>query len=185
MTVDVAGSNGNVAGDGTEAADAPKFTIFHFRDGKQPEDIMSVQPGNADNMPLIEQCIEAGIMEGADHRVVFSAFGMSIIHIWFKRSYPLPRHSHDTDCLYYIIAGSLRLGTEELGIGDGFFLPANTPYTYTAGPDGVELIEFRSTETFDYRDRTGKAFWEKALRLTQENREAWQQARRPSGNVLS
>lgn len=182
---EVANEQHNVPAGETEAADAPKFTIFRFRDGTQPEEIMSVQPGNPENMPLIEQCIEAGIVEGADHRVVFSAFGMSIIHIWFKRSYPLPRHSHDTDCLYYIIAGSLRLGTEELGIGDGFFLPANTPYTYTAGPDGVELIEFRSTETFDYRDRTGKTFWEKALLLTQENRDAWQQARRPSGNVLS
>jgi hypothetical protein len=58
------------------------------------------------------------------------------------------------------------------------------PYTYAAGPDGVELIEFRSTESFDYRDLTAPAVWAKALQLTKDNRAAWQTARRPSGAVL-
>ena len=168
----------------TEPDDTPKFTIFHYRDGSEPDAIMSASPPSPEHLPMIQQCLEAGIMDGAEHRVVFSAFGMSIIHIWFKRYYPLPRHSHDSDCLYYITAGSLRLGTHDLAVGDGFFIPANVPYTYTAGADGVELMEFRSTERFDYRDFTGKAFWEKALRATKENSEAWRDAKRPSGTVL-
>jgi len=172
--------------DEAEPDEIPKFTIFHYRDGKEPTEsgAMEMVPGNTDHMPMVEQCIEAGMLEGAENRIVFRGFGMSIIHIWFKQNYPLPRHSHDSDCLYYVIAGSLRLGTQELSAGDGFFIPANAPYAYTAGPDGVELIEFRSAESFDYRDLTGKAFWERALRLTKENHAAWQQAHRPSGAVL-
>ena len=32
--------------------------------------------------------------------------GFSILHVWFKADYPVPRHSHDADCLYYIVSGS-------------------------------------------------------------------------------
>ena len=52
---------------------------------------------------------------------------------------------------YYIVTGSLRLGTEELGPGDGFVVPSGGPYTYSAGPEGVEVLEFRTAETFDIR----------------------------------
>ena len=179
-------SQDTLPADEAHTEDTPKFTIFHYRDGQEPTEsgAMEVVPGDPGHMPMVEQCIEAGMMEGAENRIVFRGFGMSILHIWFKQNYPLPRHSHDKDCAYYVIAGSLRLGTEELSAGDGFFIPANVPYAYTAGPDGVELIEFRSAESFDYRDLTGKAFWERALRLTKENHEAWRNARRPSGVVL-
>jgi quercetin dioxygenase-like cupin family protein len=166
--------------------DHPRFTVFHYRDGVEPTDsgAMAVDPGSEENFPIIGQCIEAGIMDGAENRLVFRGFGMSLVHIWFKPNYPLPRHSHDSDCLYYVTAGSLRLGTRDLKAGDGFFLPANVPYTYTAGPDGVELMEFRSTESFDYRDLTAPAFWARALQLTKDNHAAWQTARRPSGAAL-
>ena len=32
---------------------------------------------------------------------------MHVSYIWFKSGYVLPPHSHDGDCLYYILAGSL------------------------------------------------------------------------------
>ena len=40
--------------------------------------------------------------------------GFGLTHVWFKEGYALPLHSHDCDCLYYVIAGSLKMGTEEL-----------------------------------------------------------------------
>jgi hypothetical protein len=72
--------------------------------------------------------------------------GMSLIHAWFGPNFPLFRHSHPKlgDCLYYIVAGSAVLGSHVLKPGDGFFVPNGMPYKYRAGPEGVEVLEFRA-----------------------------------------
>jgi len=72
--------------------------------------------------------------------------GMSLVHVWFGPNFPLFRHSHPQhgDCLYYIVAGSLIMGSRVLKAGDGFFLPNGMPYKYRAGPEGVEVLEFRA-----------------------------------------
>ena len=72
--------------------------------------------------------------------------GMSLAHVWFGANFPLFRHSHPRygDCLYYVIAGELLLGRHRLGAGSTFFVPNGQPYKYTAGPAGVELLEFRA-----------------------------------------
>lgn len=72
--------------------------------------------------------------------------GMSLAHVWFGANFPLFRHSHPRygDCLYYVIAGEILLGQQRLGAGSTFFVPNGQPYKYTAGPAGVELLEFRA-----------------------------------------
>lgn len=72
--------------------------------------------------------------------------GMSLVHVWFGPNFPLFRHSHPAygDCLYYVVAGEIILGNQKLGPGAGFFVPNGQPYKYTAGPEGVELLEFRA-----------------------------------------
>lgn len=72
--------------------------------------------------------------------------GMSLVHAWFGPNFPLFRHSHPRygDCLYYVIAGEVILGSQRLGPGDGFFVPNEMPYKYKAGPEGVEVLEFRA-----------------------------------------
>ena len=59
----------------------------------------------------------------------------------------MARHSHSVDALYYIVSGSLKLGTEWMGAGDGFWLSGDTPYTYTAGPEGLEIVAFGAPNT--------------------------------------
>ena len=103
------------------------------------------------------------------------------MHAWFKKDYPLPLHSHSADCLYYVVAGSARLGTEELRPGDSFFVPANTPYTYHAGPEGVEVLEYRHTLDIDFQNYAkGQAFYDKALETVIANRDDWRAAPKPS-----
>ena len=123
---------------------------------------------------------EAGIGEGAVLKCLFSGFGFSLHYVWFKPGYPLPLHSHDSDCLYYIISGDIRMGTEAMGEGDGFFLPAGTPYTYTIGEKGVELLEFRTQEDFDiqFKGKTD-AYWEKLLEKLKAEQPKWKEALPP------
>jgi len=102
--------------------------------------------------------------------------GFSILHVWFKADYPVPRHSHDADCLYYIVSGSAIMGTQILRPGDGFFIPAGAPYGYSAGPEGVELLEIRHcVAQFDLRmleSNSGK--WAAMADTIASHRENWE-----------
>lgn len=144
---------------------------------------MRVEPFSPVQREGMEKLIEAGYLEGDQIKVLVNIPGFSLTHAWFKRGYPLPLHSHDVDCLYYIIAGSLRMGTEELGARDSFFLPAGMPYTYRPGPEGVELLEFRHANAFNFVNLAkGAAFWEKAAQSVAEHRDSWREARMPALN---
>jgi hypothetical protein len=123
---------------------------------------------------------DAGIDDGQTVKLLFSAPGFSLTYAWFKSGFPLPRHAHSADCLYYIIAGTLILGSETLGAGDGFFVPSDAAYAYTPGPDGVEVLEFRNAERFDIRFLVGNpAFWSKAAETIKTQRPAWKSQVRP------
>jgi quercetin dioxygenase-like cupin family protein len=167
-----------------DATEAPKFKIFRAKDA------VSLQKAGcmdfADFTPSIQANVarlaEAGSSDAFETRVLFTCPGFSLSYAWFKSGYMLPRHSHNGECLYYIIAGSLSLGTETLGKGDGFFLPPGMPYAYTAGEEGVEILEFRTAETFNLKWLThGQAFWDKAFENTQRRRENWLTEKPPLG----
>jgi len=91
--------------------------------------------------------------------------GFSLVTVEFGPGYLLPRHSHSSDCLYYVVEGELQMGSRVLGPGDGFFLPAEQPYAYRAGADGVKLLEFRHETAFDIviQEPDMARFREKAL----------------------
>jgi hypothetical protein len=75
----------------------------------------------------------------------------------------------DADCLYNIIAGSLVLGA-----GDGFFVHGEMAYSYTLGPEGVEVLELRHAEHFNIEFlASNPAFWAKALETVGGQRESW------------
>jgi hypothetical protein len=99
--------------------------------------------------------------------------GMSLMVLWFGSNYVLPRHVHDADCMYYILSGEARLGSQLLSAGDGFFAPAGAPYTYTAGPEGVEVLEFRATSTVELKYLESQAGWERLIDLADESRDRW------------
>jgi len=101
--------------------------------------------------------------------------GFSLVHCWFKADYPLPRHSHDADCMYYVISGEAHLGNQVLKPGDSFYIPADAPYVYNAGPDGVEVLEIRhDTASFDMKIlEQPAARWQALVDTTNANRDRW------------
>jgi hypothetical protein len=111
---------------------------------------------------------------GSRVNVLFKGQGMSLVIAWFGAGYRLPRHSHSANCLYYVVSGSLVMGARTVTAGDGFFVRAEQPYTYTAGPDGVEILEFRSATSFDMTilDQTASA-WAPLADIAIANQERW------------
>ncbi len=113
---------------------------------------------------------------GAEMKLIFGdpdKGGKSLMVLWFASNYVLPRHVHDADCMYYILSGEARLGNQVRGPGDGFFAPAGAPYTYAAGPEGVEVLEFRATSTVELKYLETAERWEKLIELVDGNRGRW------------
>ena len=163
-----------------------KFQIFRFKDalGLMEAGCMEVKPFTPLQRAGMDKALAAGYMEGDQVTVLSQVPGFGLTHVWFKEGYALPLHSHDADCMYYIIAGTLRLGTEELGPRDSFFVPGDVPYTYKVGKGGVELIEIRHANHFNFVNHAnGEAWWDRAAEQTAEYREAWKTATPPKLNA--
>jgi mannose-6-phosphate isomerase-like protein (cupin superfamily) len=144
------------------------------------EGCMTVAPFTPAAREGMDKAMAAGIDGGDEIKVLVNVPGFSVTNVWFKAGYPLMLHSHSADCLYYIVAGSLKLGTEELGPRDSFLIPSGVPYQYKTGPEGVELLEIRTQSTFDFVNFSkGAAFWDKAVESIEQNKEAWKTAERP------
>jgi hypothetical protein len=163
---------------------APPFEIFRARDAcDYDESVMHSGPTTPVEQEGMAAMMEAGMLEGSHLKLLYKRPGMSLTYVWFKSGFPLPLHSHSADCLYFIVAGSLRIGSEELGPGDGFFLGTDVPYAYVPGDDGVEVLEFRTSDNFDFRSlgKTG-AYWEKAVANLLAARDHWpEETAPPSG----
>jgi hypothetical protein len=160
------------------------FTVFRARDAVDytEEGPMTGTPITTAEAEGGEALVRGGMLDGSHLKLMFSRPGLSLTYVWFKSGFPLPRHSHSADCLYVIIAGSLRIGTEELGPGDGFFIGTDVPYAYTPGSDGVEVLEIRTANNFDIKLLANNpAWWDKAAERLAENRVKWPEQTPPSG----
>jgi mannose-6-phosphate isomerase-like protein (cupin superfamily) len=169
-----------------EKQDTSTMRILRHKDapGLVEAKCMTLEPYSPIQREGMTKVLDAGYLEGDEVKVLSQIPGFGLTHVWFKAGYPLPLHSHDCDCLYYIIAGSLKLGTEELGPRDSFFVPSGVPYTYKPGPDGVELLEFRHANTFNFVNLVkSEAFWEKAAESVTAHRESWKTDQPPRLNA--
>lgn len=110
-----------------------------------PDDLRQIGEEQLDLAPsgdgLVDSVLYRG--EGPD--------GFSLARADVAPNYVLPRHSHDSDCLYYVQEGSLHMGGRTIEAGSGFFVPADAPYAYEAGPDGAVVLEFRVATSFDMK----------------------------------
>lgn len=169
--------------DDTRKPETLRFSIFRHDDADPAAGIPIMQslPVKPETREWADKAVAAGISEGHENRLLFSGAGFSLIYAWFKSGYPLPRHTHNSDCLYYVLAGSLLLGDQELGKGDGFFVGGDVPYSYVAGPRGVEILEFRAVEDFDIRMLANNVrFWDRVVGVVEERRGDWAEEQRPS-----
>lgn len=170
-----------------DVPNSPPFAIFRARDAVDygEDGPMTATPLTETELAGATRMVEAGMMAGGQVKLIYSRPGMSLTWCWFKSGYPLPRHSHSADCLYFIVSGSLKMGTETLGKGDGFFLGTDVPYTYTPGPEGVEVLEFRTSDSFDIRMLANNAaWWDKALAGLLVSRDHWPEETAPPSGTL-
>lgn len=129
----------------------------------------------------MERFLRAGALEGSEVKQVCSIPGFSLAAGWFKSGYKTPRHKHDVDCLYHVVKGNLKFGTTTLNAGDGVFVAADTPYSFTAGDDGVEVLEFRHQAVCGVTSvASNKDYWNRLVAHVTERLPAWSIEKRPA-----
>lgn len=164
-----------------------RITVFYHRDAEElGDEMMPREPPDQGELEGMAALAEVDYREGLAEttRVLFrepGEKGMSLVYVWFKSGYILPFHSHDSDCLYCVIGGELRMGSHRLRKGDGFFLPAGQGYGYEAGPDGVELLEFRNATRFNIVLKgNSPSRWQQIADLFLERQAIWADEAPPS-----
>jgi mannose-6-phosphate isomerase-like protein (cupin superfamily) len=161
-------------------APAGKFSIFRFANaGPMHRSALDDKPQTVrEGLARLPMVSDGAV--GFQGKCLFDIPGLSLTQGWFKSGFPLPLHAHDSDCLYYVIAGSMRVGTEELGPGDGFFVPRNVAYTHSPGDEGVEILEIRLA---DYLQTTyvskSPETWEKIGQEMRSRKQRWADEPRP------
>jgi mannose-6-phosphate isomerase-like protein (cupin superfamily) len=152
------------------------FRTTEAIDNSSPQGMRAGTDVSPETLAKLKVLRDAGRDDGLTSHILYrQKDGFSLIHLWIKPHYPLPRHSHDSDCLYYVVRGSLVMGTETLRASDGFFVPAHANYTYVGGPEGGEVIEVRygPNGILTHMPAQSDARYETELAMIQANREAW------------
>lgn len=173
-------------GGSPDESDRPRFAIFRGKDalGAAEMTCMTFEPVSPIVADGAQRVQAAGADAGNELKLLFAVPGFSLTYVWFKSDFPLPRHSHNVDCLYYILGGSLLLGQEELVAGDGFFVGQDVPYTYKAGSAGVEVLEFRAADVFNIKVLANNpAFWDMAMETVRSRQSQWAQEPRPGEHL--
>ena len=100
--------------------------------------------------------------------------GFSLVTASMKPGYRLPRHTHTGDCLYLVTKGSVLVGRREVTEGSGFLVKSGQPYAYSVGNQGAEVVEFRTTTSFDMQilDQTVER-WKPIVDVAVANQELW------------
>jgi mannose-6-phosphate isomerase-like protein (cupin superfamily) len=170
-----------------------KLAIFRAAEGTPLEEYQSMEAVySPEVLAGITKLYEAGVSDGYSSRVLFESGGtngFSLVYAWFKSNFPLTAHLHNADCLYFVMAGELALGKgvagETVRAGDGFFVPAGHMYGYTAGPEGVEVLEFRGVSKFniEYKGQPPSA-WAALAAIIAANRDQWKTEMPPERRAL-
>ena len=53
-------------------------------------------------------------------------------------------HKHDDDEIIYVVRGEMHFGDRVLHAGSSIYIPGNTFYGFTAGANGLRIVNFRA-----------------------------------------
>ncbi len=168
-------------GDDARSSRAPtgRFVFFPFADAPSLSESEMMDAPVFVAPEIVQEGDRELLRAGQKLRVLFrhaGDHGFSLVHVSFAPDYPLPRHSHNVDCLYYELRGAAVLGSRSVTAGQGFFVPKDHPYSYAAGPEGVELLEFRHATAFDFVVRENDVHrWRTMIDIARTNQESWLQ----------
>jgi quercetin dioxygenase-like cupin family protein len=169
-----AGADGVVAPYGSGPGDGLKFRIFDGAPEAGIDELMDYQGPPEDVVAAFDPADLELLPEAFSTDAIFcdrNPSGFSLVNIRLAPDSILPAHTHNVDCLYYVLSGWVLLGRRRLDAGAGFFIPAGRPYGYRAGSDGAAVLEFRHATRFDMTvTETSRARWQEMIDVAKGHR---------------
>jgi mannose-6-phosphate isomerase-like protein (cupin superfamily) len=156
------------------ARDRSQFSFFESSDMGELSDIMTDPEYPVE---IIDKLDFGPLMVGHRTKLLFcneGDDGFSLALIQFAPHFMLPRHTHNVDCLYYVLSGEALLGRRVVKAGSGFYVPAGHPYAYQAGAGGIELLEIRNATSFNMKVvEDNPARWQTMIDVARANERLW------------
>jgi hypothetical protein len=180
---DVNAAGANTADTSAQSIIPPRKRMTLFRKGDAlplDHETMPFMGVDAATMAGLGRVMASGprAADGSHTTILFQSGGengVSLSHAWFKTGFISPRHSHNADCIYYILGGEARLGSARLGPGEGVFIPADHAYVLEVGDEGCELLEFRNAAQFNIHFRgNDDAHWDKVAQSYAHHMPQWE-----------
>ena len=128
------------------------------------------------NPPALDQMMNWGLSGGNVAKVLFKdggEDGMSLVWSWFGPDYPLPRHSHNADCLYYVVAGEARHGQPHRRRGRRLLRARRRALRLHRGPRRHPDPRVPQRRQFDMQITEGLDRWDRIMEVVEEKSEAW------------
>jgi len=66
-----------------------------------------------------------------------------LIEIQYEPNAEIQIHAHDEDEIIFVREGEMHLGNRVVGPGTSVFVAGNTLYGFKAGPQGLQILNFR------------------------------------------
>jgi hypothetical protein len=162
----------------------PRMQLFHADGAPLDSEMMYPEGLEGSVLAGFARAEEAGMHDGHRLRCLYRSplpDGPSLCHMWLKSGFITPRHKHDTNCIYYVLAGELKLGNASAGPGEGVFVPEGTVYSIEAGPQGLEVLEFRTDTKFNvFYTGNDEANWDRIVGAVAGNVADWASQPPPS-----
>ena len=122
-----------------EAPPDPSVAVVDPSRGERPDFVVPYFGGRVEQHDLVSNPDDDGIR-------------LSIFRV--APGTVFPRHTHNVDYIEFVLDGEVHYGNKVVHRGGGVFRKAGTPYTFTAGPEGAVIADFRahtfySTEWLD------------------------------------
>ena len=129
--------------DGTGGGRAPRSLFFQIGEPSADADRAPLDPDpDGGRLPAA-----AAHMAGRIEREILVSNpdddGLSLTIFRIAPGTVLPRHRHDVDYIELVLEGEVHHGNRVIGPGGGVYRSAGAPYTYTAGPEGATIADFR------------------------------------------
>ena len=161
----------------------PRMQIFRSEGVPLADDMMRPEPMTPADTAAFEAAAQSGMHHGHQLVCLYRSplpDGPSLCRMWLKGGFVTPRHRHDTNCIYYVLAGELRLGNAVLAPNEGVFVPQGTVYSIEAGSAGLDVLEFRTDTVFNV-EYTGNdaGFWQHVSQAMTSNSPGWPDQPRP------
>lgn len=67
-----------------------------------------------------------------------------LVEVRFHPNEEVELHCHDEPEIMYVLSGSMKLGNRTVGPGTSIYIEGGVFYGFTAGPEGVHFLNFRS-----------------------------------------